>query len=158
MAKAPIRSKRSEELSEVPAGRAARRAFPTGLTNRDFSLIPRVSFSLSLSFSFPSPSLTTDLALISGVIVDVTATHHPLGDRASPSVRRNHTLPPAETDSRQILAELNLFQVATKSTAISLEIDRFIFQASTRLVLFSILEDRKRIEENRRRLRVYTQL
>lgn len=81
LAKAPIRSKRSEELSEVPAGRAARRAFPTGLTNRNFSLIPRVSFSLSLSssFSFPSPSLTTDLAPIGGVIatVGVTATYNP---------------------------------------------------------------------------------
>ena len=58
LAKAPIRTKRSEELSEVPAGRAARRAFPTGLTNRDFSLIPRVSFSLSLSLSLLSITLS----------------------------------------------------------------------------------------------------
>lgn len=65
--KAPLHTERSGELSEVPAGRAARRAFPSGLTNRVFSLAPTYpshTLSLSLPHLLARPPLPLALLVL----------------------------------------------------------------------------------------------
>lgn len=79
MVKAPLRLERSEELSEVPAGQAARWAFPSGLTNRDFSLpLPRdIRLSPSLSLILSPASSFASSFLASSIQIPRGTTPHP---------------------------------------------------------------------------------